>query len=133
MGAICSKGKGTQANLSGGYHRDYQQEDVSIRCADERPFLTILALDEFNFQYKNKMLGQVGKVCAPIGNAAFFSSALSNCGGANRTDDYVYCLFAHVVSNDVDYLVGIIERDCDNDNGKRVERGQGTKGRCRWR
>jgi hypothetical protein len=53
---------------------------------------------------------------------------LSHCGGANRTDDYVYCLFAYVVSNDVDYPVGMIERDCDDDNGKRVEgsRDKGT-------
>ncbi len=55
VGAIRSKGKATQADLSGSYHRDYQQEDVTIRCADEWPFLIILALDEFNFQYKNKM------------------------------------------------------------------------------
>ncbi len=68
------------------------------------------------------------KVCVPIGHAAIFSSALSHCGGANGTDDYVYCLFAYVVSNDVKYLVGRIERDCDNDNGKRVEgsRDEGT-------
>jgi hypothetical protein len=42
-------------------------------------------------------------------------------GGANGTDDYVYRLFAYVVSNDVDYPVGTIERDRDNDNGKKVE------------
>ncbi len=128
LGAIRSKGKVTQADLSGSYHRDYQQEDVTIRCANERPFLIILALDEFNFQYKNKMLGQVEKVCVPIGHAAFFSSALSHCGGANGTDDYVYCLFAYIVSNDVNYPIGTIERDCDDDNGKRVEgsRDEGT-------
>jgi hypothetical protein len=128
VGAICSKGKATQADLSGRYHRDYQQEDVTIRRADERPFLIILPLDEFNFQYKNKMLGQVEKVCVPIGHAAILSSALSYCGGANRTDGYVYCLFAYVVSNDVDYPVGMIEKDCDDDNRKRVEgsRDEGT-------
>ncbi len=49
MGAICSKGKATQADLSGSYHRDYQQEDVTIRRANEWPFLIILVLDEFNF------------------------------------------------------------------------------------
>ncbi len=128
MGAIHSKGKATQADLRGGYHRDYQQEDVTIRRADERLFSIILALDEFNFQYKNKMLGQVEKVCVPIGHAAFFSSELSHCGGANGTDDYVYHLFAYVVSNDVNYLARTIERNCDNDNGKRVEgsRDEGT-------
>jgi hypothetical protein len=90
--------------------------------------LIILALDEFNFQYKNKMLGQVEKVCVPIGHAAIFSSALSHCGGANGTDDYVYPLFVYVVSNDVDYPVGTIERDCEDENGKRVEgsRDEGT-------
>ncbi len=121
MGVIHSKGKATQANLSGSYHRDYEQEDVTIRHVNEWPFLIILALDEFNFQCKNKMVGQVEKVCVPIGHAAISSSALSHCGGANRTYDYVSCLFAYIVSNDVDYLIGTIERDCDNDNGKRVE------------
>jgi hypothetical protein len=128
VGAIRSKGKATQADLSGSYHRDYQQEDVTIRHANEQPFLIILVLDEFNFQYKNKMLGQVEKVCVPIGHAAIFSSALSHCGGANGTDDYVYHLFAYVVSNDVNYPIGRIERDCDDNNGKRVEgsRDEGT-------
>ncbi len=34
----------------------------------------------------------------------------------------------YIVSNDVDYPVGMIERDCDNDNRKRVEgsRDEGT-------
>ena len=101
---------------------------MTIRRADEWLFLIILALNEFNFEYKNQMMGQVEKVCVPIGHAAFFSSAFSHCGGANRTDDYVYCLFAYIVSNDVDYLVGTIERDRDNDNGNKVEgsRAEGT-------
>jgi hypothetical protein len=74
------------------------------------------------------MLGQVEKVCVPIGHAAIFSSALNHCKGANGTDDYFYRLFAYVVSNDVNYPVETIERDCDDDNGKRVEgsRNEGT-------
>ena len=48
---------------------------------------------------------------------------MSHCGGADGTDDYVHRLFAYVVSNDVNYPVGTIERDCDDDNGKRVEGG----------
>jgi hypothetical protein len=67
------------------------------------------------------MLGQVEKVCVPIGHAAIVSSALSHCGGATGTDDYVYHLFEYNVSNDVDYPVGMIDRDCDDDNEKRVE------------
>jgi hypothetical protein len=39
VSAIRSKGKATQADLSGGYRRDYQPEDVTIRRADEQPFL----------------------------------------------------------------------------------------------
>jgi hypothetical protein len=78
MGAIRSKGEAIQTDLSGGYHRDYQQEDVTIRHANERGFSIILALDELNFQFKNKMLGQVEKVCVPICHAAIFSSALSH-------------------------------------------------------
>jgi hypothetical protein len=73
------------------------------------------------------MMGQVEKVCVPIGHAAIFSSVLSHCGGVNGIDDYVYRLFVHVVSNDVDYPFGTIERDRDNDNGKKVE-GSGDKG-----
>jgi hypothetical protein len=72
VGAIHSKGKATQAGLSGSYHRDYQQEDVTIRHADEWPFSISLAGDEFNFQYKNKMLGQVEKVCVPSAMRQFF-------------------------------------------------------------
>ncbi len=91
---IRSKGKASQVELSGSYHRDYQQGNVTMRRANEQSFLIFLALDEFNFEYKNQMLGQVEKVCVPIRHAAIFSSALSHCGGVNRTDDYVYCLFA---------------------------------------
>jgi hypothetical protein len=52
---------------------------------------------------------------------------LSHCGGANRTDDYFFFLIAYIISNDVDYPVGTIERDCDNDNGKKFE-GSGDEG-----
>ncbi len=57
VGAIRSKGKASQFDLTGSYQKDYLQEDVTKRRADERSFLIILALDEFNFQYKNNMLG----------------------------------------------------------------------------
>ncbi len=61
-------------------------------------------LDEFRFQYKNAIMDkEVETVCVPIGHAAIYLSALSHCRGENRTEDYVYCLFAYVVSNDVDY------------------------------
>ncbi len=79
--AICSNGKASQSELSGSYHRDYQLGNVTMRCANERLFLIFLSLDEFNFEYKNQMMGQVEKVCVPIGHAAIFSSALSHCGG----------------------------------------------------
>jgi hypothetical protein len=84
VGAIHSKGKASQAELSGSYHRDYQQGNVTMRHANEQPFSIILALDEFSFEYKNQMLGQVEKVCVPIGHAANFSSVMSHCGGANK-------------------------------------------------
>ena len=54
-------------------------------------------------------------VCVPIGHAAIFSSALSHCGVDNGTEDYVYCLFAYVVSDEVDYPQGEIERDVKDD------------------
>jgi hypothetical protein len=98
---------------------------MKMRRAKERPFLIILALGEFNFEYQNQMMGQVEKVCVPIGHAAVFSSALSHCRGENRTDDYVYHLFAYVVSSDVNYPVGTIERDRDNDTGNKLERSGG--------
>ena len=56
-------------------------------------------------------------VCVPIGNAAIFSSALSHCEGDNGTEDYVYHLFAYVVSNEVDYPQGVIERDVKREEG----------------
>jgi hypothetical protein len=58
---------------------------------------------------------EVETVCVPIGNAAIFSSALSHCEGDNGTEDYVYCLFAYVVLDEVDYPQGVIERDKKND------------------
>ncbi len=77
---------------------------------------SFLALGEFRFQYKNSIMDEeVEMVCVPIGHAAIFSSALSHCGGDNRTEDYVYRLFAYVVSDEVDYLQGVIERDVKDD------------------
>jgi hypothetical protein len=125
VGAIHSKGKASQYDLTGSYHRDYLQEDVIKRHANERPFLIILALDEFKFQYKNNMLGEVTKVCVPIRHAAIFSNELSHCGGANNTDDYAYRLFAYVVLDDANYPVGTIEIDRDDDNGKELGGGGG--------
>ncbi len=54
-------------------------------------------------------------VCVCIGHAGIFSSALSHCGEENGTEDYVYHLFAYVVSDEVDYSQGIIERDVKDD------------------
>jgi hypothetical protein len=45
----------------------------------------------------------------------YFLSALSHCGRENGTQDYVYLLFAYVVSNEVDYLQKVIERDLKDD------------------
>jgi hypothetical protein len=56
-----------------------------------------------------------------------FSSALSHCGGANKTGDYVYCVFAYVVSNEVDYPDGegwTIERDFEDKSEKEIQ-GEG--------
>ncbi len=52
-----------------------------------------------------------------------FSSALSRCGGENGTEDYVYPLFAYVVSNEVDYPQGVVERDVKNDTVVQEEGG----------
>jgi hypothetical protein len=57
----------------------------------------------------------VENVCVPIGHVAIFSSGLSHYGGENRTEDNVYCLFAYVVLDEVDYPQGAIERDVKND------------------
>ena len=51
----------------------------------------------------------------PSGMQKFFSSALSHCRGDNGTEYYVYCLFAYVVSDEVDYPQGVIERDVKDD------------------
>ena len=116
VGAILSKGGRSQYELTGVYHRNYLQGVVDKRIQDEWPFSIILALDEFQFQYKNAIMDEeVETVCAPIGHAAIFSSALSHCRGDDRTVDYVYHLFAYVVSDEVDYSQGIIERDVKDD------------------
>ncbi len=47
-------------------------------------------------------------------HAAILLSALSHSRGANRTGDYVYCVSAYVLSNEVNYLNregGTIERN----------------------
>ena len=97
MGAIRSKGRRSQYNLTGVYHHNYLQDVVDKRIQDERPFSIILALDEFQFQYKNAIMDEeVEMVCVPIRHAAIFSSALSQCRWENRTENYVYHLFAYV-------------------------------------
>jgi hypothetical protein len=62
-------------------------------------------------------------VCVPIGHVAIISSALSHCRGDNRTEDYVYRLFAHVVSDEVDYPQWVLERDIEDDIVVREEGG----------
>jgi hypothetical protein len=117
VGALRSKGSMSQASLSGVYHRDYRQDLVNKRNQDERPFSIILALDEFRLQYKDENMGnEVETVNVPIGHAAIFSSALSHCGGDNGTDEYVYRLFAYVVSDDFDYPVRDVESDIKDDS-----------------
>jgi hypothetical protein len=124
VGAIRSKGGRSQYDLNGVYHQDYLQDVVDKRIQDEWPFSITLALDEFRFQYKNAIMDEeVETVCVPIGHAAIFSSALSHCGGDNGTEDYVYCLFAYVVLDEVDYLQGVIERDVKDDIVVREEGG----------
>jgi hypothetical protein len=103
VSAIRSKGGRSQYELTGVYHCNYLQDVVDKRIQNEQPFSIILALDEFQFQYKNAIMDEeVETVCVPIGHAAFFSSALSHYGGENGTKDYVNCLFAYVVLDGVD-------------------------------
>jgi hypothetical protein len=66
---------------------------------------------------------EVEMVCVPIGHPVIFSSALSHCRRENGTEDYVYCLFAYVVLDEVDYSQGVIERDIKNDIVVREEGG----------
>jgi hypothetical protein len=85
---------------------------------------SFLVLDEFQFQYRNAIMDEeVETVCVPIGHAAIFSSALSHCGGDNGTENYVYCVFAYVVLDEVDYPQGVIERDVKDDIVVREEGG----------
>ena len=116
MRSIWSKRGRSQYDLTGVNHCNYLQDVVDRRIQDERPFSIILALDKFRFQYKNAIMDEeVETVCVPIGHAAIFSSALSHCGVDNGTEDYVYCLFAYVVLDEVDYPQGVIERDKKDD------------------
>jgi hypothetical protein len=116
VGAIRSKGGRSQYDLTGVYHCNNLQDEVDKRIQDERPFSVNLALDELQIQYKNAIIDEeVEKVCIQIRHAAIFSSALSHCRGDNGTEGYVYCLFAYVVSDEVDYPQGEIERDVKDD------------------
>jgi hypothetical protein len=73
VGAIRSKGGRSQYELTGVYHRNYLQDVVDKRIQDEPPFSIILALDEFQFQYKNAIMDEeVEPVCVPIGHAVIF-------------------------------------------------------------
>jgi hypothetical protein len=73
VGAIWSMGGRSQYELTGVYHCDYLQDVVDKRIQDERPFSIILALNEFQFQYKNAVMAkEVEMVCVPIGHAAIF-------------------------------------------------------------
>ena len=122
VGALRSKGSMSQATLSGVYHRDYKQVEVNKRVQDERPFSIILALDEFRLNYKDEnMSNEVETVKIAIGHAAIFSSALSHCGGENGTDDYVYRLFAYVVSDDTDYPNREVESDVNDSCVQKLE------------
>ena len=62
-------------------------------------------------------------VCDAIRHVAIFSSVLSHCRGENGTEDYVYHLFACVVSDEVDYPQGVIGRDVKDDIVMREEGG----------
>jgi hypothetical protein len=107
----------SQYDLTGVYHCKYLQDAVDKRIQDEWPFSIILAFDQIRFQYKNAIVDEeVEMLCVPIGHAAIFSSALSHCGGDNAMDDYVYCLFAYVVLDEVIYPQGVIERDDKKDD-----------------
>ncbi len=59
----------------------------------------------------------------PLGMQHFFQVALSHCRGDNGTEDYVYHVFAYVVSDEVDYPQGVIERDVRDDIVMREEGG----------
>jgi hypothetical protein len=77
-------------------------------------------------------MGEKEKVCFPIGYAAIVLSALSHCGGANGTGVCVYCVFAYIVSNEVDYTDGeggTVERDFEDDIEKEKQGGGGNKGK----
>jgi hypothetical protein len=109
VGAIRSKGNTSQLQFVGTLHSDYHDE-VNKRPPEERPQSLIFALDAFNFIYESPFAGnaQMNTLHVPCGHAVVFSSALNHAGGSNPTEspidnDYVYCIFAYIVSNEVDY------------------------------
>jgi hypothetical protein len=73
VGVIQSKGGRSQYELTGVHDCYYLQDVVDKRIHYEWPFSIILALDEFQFQYKNAVMDEeVEMVCVPIGHAAIF-------------------------------------------------------------
>ncbi len=73
------KGRDLQYDLSGTFHRGYQQGVVNRRRPNEWSFSIILALDEFKFQYKNDtMEGELETVSVPIRHAAIFFKSVES-------------------------------------------------------
>jgi len=88
-------------------HRDYP-DSVNKPDPEERPQSLIFALDPFNLIYESSYdsNGEMTSLHVPSMHAVLFSSALNHAGGFNPSDSpnqYIYQIFAYVVSNEADY------------------------------
>jgi hypothetical protein len=90
-------------------HSDYR-EKVLKQPVEEQPLSMIVALDDFEFFCKLESTEteeyQTTTVKRKQGIA--FTNGLFHAGGPNKTDKYVYRLFAYITSNDADYPPGTV-------------------------
>ncbi len=111
VGAIYSRGVDSQYDLVGSLHCDYD-DDVNKKVPGERPQSIILALDPFKLLYEldtgsgGLTDGNIKELHVKRGQAVVFSSSFHHSGGSNYTikqTNYVYRLFACIVSSESDY------------------------------
>jgi hypothetical protein len=114
VGAIRSRDEKSQLELTGSLHCDYQ-DDVNKKTPNERPQSIIVALDPFNLLYECNMDdgSKIRTIHVNRGQVVVFTSSFRHPGGSNGTvndQEYVYRLFAYIVSEEVDYPPDVTTR-----------------------
>jgi hypothetical protein len=90
-------------------HSDYT-EKVLKQPVEERPWSMIMALDDFEFfcKLESTETEEYQTTTVKRKQAIAFTNELFHAGGPNKTDKYVYRLFAYITSNAADYPPGTV-------------------------